>query len=49
MLKRLFADFDPNILPTYFLPLRYIRAYLGRAASQVIYAGKVLFADFEST
>ena len=27
----------------------YLRAYTGRAASQVIYAGKVLFADFEST
>ena len=43
--KWFFGPATPFFWPFFW----YIRAYSGRAASQVIYAGKVLFADFEST
>ena len=45
-LKRWFFRSDTPFFWRFF---RYKRAYSGRAANQVIYAGKVLFADFEST
>ena len=43
--KGFFGPATPFFWPFFW----YIRAYSGRAASQVIYAGKVLFSDFEST
>ena len=43
--KWFFGPATPFFWPFFW----YIRAYSGRASSQVIYAGKVLFADFEST
>ena len=43
--KWFFGPATPFFWPFFW----YIRAYSGHAARQVIYAGMVLFADFEST
>ena len=42
------SDFLGRPRPFFAQFFQYIRGHLGRAASQEIYAGMVLFADFES-